>query len=43
MVDEAEQVGTDGVDIDFEHWPAAGRFAFTDFIRKLPRPFTPAT
>jgi spore germination protein YaaH len=35
MVEECDAVGADGVDIDFEHWPAEGRFVFTEFIRQL--------
>ena len=35
MVEECEATGADGVDIDFEHWPAVGRFVFTEFIRQL--------
>ena len=36
MVEECEEVGADGVDIDFEHWPAQGRYAFTEFFRRIP-------
>jgi spore germination protein YaaH len=35
MVEECERTGCDGIDIDFEGWPAETRFAFTDFIAQL--------
>lgn len=35
MLDECRQCGADGVDIDFEHWPAVDRFLYTDFIAQL--------
>ncbi|MCC7192378.1 MAG: hypothetical protein IT444_06295 [Phycisphaeraceae bacterium] len=35
MVEECDAVGTDGVDIDFEHWPGEGRYVFNEFIRRL--------
>jgi spore germination protein len=35
MIEEAEATGGDGVDIDFEHWPSQGQFAFNSFIEKL--------
>ncbi|OGV73822.1 MAG: hypothetical protein A2340_16340 [Lentisphaerae bacterium RIFOXYB12_FULL_60_10] len=35
MADECEATGADGVDIDFEKWPAESRFAYTDFLACL--------
>jgi len=35
MVDECEQCGADGVDIDIEGWPATMRNPYTDFIVQL--------
>ncbi len=35
MVEECEQTGADGVDIDFEGLHTQDRFAFTDFIAQL--------
>lgn len=35
MVQECEFTGADGVDIDFEKWPAESRFLYTEFIACL--------
>lgn len=35
MLDECRQCGADGVDIDFEKWPATDRFLYADFIARL--------
>lgn len=35
MVADCEETEADGVDIDFEGWPAESRFAYTDFLAQL--------
>jgi len=35
MVEECEKTESDGVDIDFEGWPADSRYAYNDFIAGL--------
>jgi spore germination protein YaaH len=35
MLDECDQVGNDGIDIDFEHLPADKRFGFSEFMARL--------
>lgn len=35
IVEECEETGTDGIDMDFEHLPARKRFAYTDLIAQL--------